>query len=152
MNSEHNNDPNKELGVAPEEKGRTDSVAIEGDRHHTHHDIPAHGHNLSTQKSVEENPDITLHYSHEHQHDHMHHGRTSLTARHDDILYAKGTTFDKSNVGDQDHSHHHHTKAGVSPTKISTNDVEDGQKHRFSRFYRKYKIFFHLFIWLVFTG
>ena len=170
MSSEQQNIPNKELEVGPQEQGRTDFVAVDGDRHHTHHDIPAHGHNPSTQHHVEQNPDLALHYSHEHQHDHLHHGRVSLAGRHDDILYAKGTNFDKSNITDQDHSHHHHIKAGIetndheysgssdaekgglTPTKVSTNDVEDGKKHRFSRFYRKYKIFFHLFIWLFFTG
>ena len=150
-----------------------DSIAAEGDWHKTHHDFQEHGHNPTLQRSVEENPDLTLHYSHEHQHNHMHHGRTSLSGRHDDILYAKGTTFDKPHIPDQDFSHHHSKlpshmidskdqaytetddteKGGFSPTKVSTNDsTNDGRKHRFSRFYRKYKIFFHLFIWLVFTA
>lgn len=29
---------------------------------------------------------------------------------------------------------------------------EENQKHGFSNFYSRYRIFFHLFIWLVFTG
>lgn len=147
-----------------------DSIAQEGNWHKTHHDFQEHGHNSSRQKSVEENPDIALHYSHEHQHNHMHHGRASLSGRHDDILYSKGV--DKAHVPDQDFSHHHKhpqvdtkdqlssesdpEKGGVSPTEVNTNETgitgEDGRKHRFSRFYRKHKIFFHLFIWLFFTG
>ena len=147
-----------------------DSIPAEGDWHKTHHDFQEHGHNTSTQKDVSENPDLTLHYSHEHQHNHMHHGRTSLSGRHDDILYAKGTTFDKPHVPDQDFSHHKlpsHSvdakdqaysesdpeKGGMSPTKISTNESgADGRKHRFSSFYRKYRIFFHIAIWLFFTA
>ncbi|ETN46366.1 uncharacterized protein HMPREF1541_00550 [Cyphellophora europaea CBS 101466] len=152
-----------------------DATAHEGERHHKGHDLPAHGHNPSTQPDVDQNPDLTLHYSHEHQHDHMHHGRTSLAGRHDDILYARGTTEDQ-HIGHQDHSHttHQHPKGahvgvdskdhsysetdaekgevGTDPTKVATNETDDGRNHRFSRFYRKYKIFFHLFIWLVFTG
>ena len=145
-----------------------DSVAQEGEWHKTHHDFQEHGHNPSRQKSVEENPDIALHYSHEHQHNHMHHNRTSLSGRHDDILYAKGV--DQPHIPKQDFSHHKHPshsvdtkdhdysesdpeKGGMSPTKVSTNENgDDGRKHRFSHFYRKYRIFFHLFIWLVFTG
>ena len=147
-----------------------DSIAQEGNWHKTHHDFQEHGHNPSRQQNVEENPDMALHYSHEHQHNHMHHGRASLSGRHDDILYSKDV--DNAHVPDQDFSHHHKhpqvdtkdhlssesdpEKGGMSPTKINTNETgitgEDGRKHRFSRFYRKYKIFFHLFIWLFFTG
>lgn len=153
----------------------TDAVAHEGERHGVHHDIPDHGHNPSLQKDVIENPDVTLHYSHEHQHNHMHHGRSSLADRHDDILFAKGTEIDNRHdfIVGQDHSHHHHAmkpsvdtkdhiysesgasdpeKGGLEAARIETNDTDDGQKHRFSRFYRKYKIFFHLFIWIVFTA
>lgn len=156
----------------------TDAVAHEGERHGVHHDIPDHGHNPSLQKDVIENPDITLHYSHEHQHNHMHHGRSSLVARHDELLYAKGSELDNRHdlIVNQDHSHHQHSlkpgmetietkdhiysesgtsdpeKSGFEATRIDTNETDDGQKHRFSRFYRKYKIFFHLFIWLVFTA
>jgi concentrative nucleoside transporter, CNT family len=168
MTSEQKTVPTTEPTVAPEH--RTDFAPEEGNKHITHHDIPEHGHNPSLQKDATPNPDLALHYSHEHQHDHMHHGRPSLAGRHDDILYAKGTEFEKSHVPEQDHSHHHHTKAGietsdheysgssdaekggVQPTRIDTNETDDPKKHRFSRFYRKYKIFFHIFIWLFFTG
>lgn len=153
----------------------TDAEAHEGERHGVHHDIPDHGHNPSLQKDVIENPDMTLHYSHEHQHNHMHHGRSSLVDRHDDILFAKGGAIDNRHdfIVDQDHSHHQHAmkptvdakdhvysetstsdpeKAGLETARIETNDTDDEQKHRFSRFYRKYKLFFHLFVWLVFTA
>ena len=147
-----------------------DSIAREGNWHKTHHDFQEHGHNPSSQKNVEENPDIALHYSHEHQHNHMHHAPAALGGRHDDILYSKGV--DKANVADQDFSHHHKhpqvdskdqfssesdpEKGGESATQVNTNETgvtgEDGRKHRFSRFYRKHRIFFHLAIWLFFTG
>jgi concentrative nucleoside transporter, CNT family len=154
-----------------------DATAHEGERHHQGHDLPAHGHNPSVQTGVRPNDDLALHYSHEHQHDHLHHGRTSLAGRHDDILFARGATEDQ-HIGHQDHSHtvNHHRKSaqvgvdskdhsgtysetdaekgdlGVEPTRVGTNETEDGRRHCFSRFYRKYKVFFHLFIWLVFTG
>lgn len=146
-----------------------DSIVQEGEWHKTHHDFGEHGHNPSLQKDVQENPDLALRYSHEHQHQHLHHGRNSLSGRHDDILYAKGV--DASHIPPQDYSHHHTVpensvdskdqrfsvtdaeKGDLSPSKVSTNEGERaGRKYRFSGFYSKYKIFFHLFIWLFFTG
>ena len=140
----------------------------------THHGIPEHGHNPSKQIGVEENPDLTLHYSHEHQHKHLHHGRPSLSGRDDEVLYAEGTTFDKSNIGEvgpQDYKTHHLlTQHPVDEKDCGAGDAEkgaigqmgvpdstssdqgDGRNHRFKRAYVKYKIFVHLFIWLFFTG
>jgi CNT family concentrative nucleoside transporter len=153
----------------------TDAPAEGGERRRTHHDIPDHGHNLSMQKSVDENPDLTLHYSHEHQHKHLHHGRPSLTGKHDEVLYAEGTTIDNHmafvNDNPQDYSKHQLRKPSeqihekdfsnsddaekgiTDPTRIATNSSEDdGKKHRISRTYAKYRIFVHIFIWLFFTA
>ncbi|KIY02232.1 uncharacterized protein Z520_02370 [Fonsecaea multimorphosa CBS 102226] len=150
-----------------------DAPAEGGERRRTHHDIPAHGHNPSMQKDVDENPDLALHYSHEHQHKHLHHGRPSLADRHDEVLYADGTTIDQhiGSKNPQDYVKHQlrqpsgpvnekdfitmgdAEKGDVDPTRVLTNTSEDdGRKHRFSRTYGKYKIFVHLFIWLLFTG
>lgn len=149
----------------------TDGHGEIGDRRHTHHDIPEHGHNPSKQTDVDENPDLTLHYSHEHQHNHLHHNRASLAGRHDDVLYADGTTFDKGNIGDvgpQDYRTHHLRPSQIDekdfiqrdaeqgdtdPSRVDTSSSEDdGRKHRVSRAYARYRIFVHLFIWLLFTG
>jgi CNT family concentrative nucleoside transporter len=152
-----------------------DAPAEGGERRRTHHDLPEHGHNPSLQKGVDENPDLTLHYSHEHQHKHLHHGRPSLTGKRDEVLYAEGTTADNHmafvNNNPQDYlkhqlrksSEHIHEKdfsnsddaekGTADPTRVMTNGSEDdGQKHRISRLYAKYKIFVHIFIWLFFTG
>ena len=155
-----------------------DATAHEGERHGVHHELPEHGHNPSSQRGVAQNEDMTLHYSHEHQHNHMHHAPGALSGRADDILFAKGTTLDKSNIHEQDHSHHAHShltmtetkdhiyndtttssdiekeaeKGDFNATRVDTNDIDDPKKHRFSRFYRKYRLFFHIFIWLVFTA
>lgn len=140
-----------------------------GERRRTHHDIPDHGHNLSTQKSVDVNPDLALHYSHEHQHKHLHHGRTSLAGRPDEVLFTDHTTVDKStvpDVGTQDYVKHQlhdplektpeygdAEKGTVDPSRVdSSNSEDDGHKHRFSRKYSSYKIFVHIFIWLFFTA
>ncbi|KIW19043.1 hypothetical protein PV08_03333 [Exophiala spinifera] len=139
-----------------------------------HHDIPEHGHNPSKQTGVDENPDLTLHYSHEHQHKHLHHDQHALSGRHDEILYAEGTTFDPSNIGEvgpQDYKTHHlrpqhhvdekdfiaaDAEKGVigkiGHPDSSDSDQGDSRSHRFRRAYVNYKIFVHLFIWLFFTG
>jgi len=161
--------PTKDTATGPSHP--VDAHGETGERRHTHHDIPDHGHNMSMQRSVDENPDLALHYSHEHQHKHLHHNRASLAGRHDEVLYSEGTTFDKSHIdnkGPQDYVHHtlrdpHNEKTEFhtdtekgaldEPTKLDSNGSEDdGQKHRVSRSYSKYKIFVHLFIWLLFTG
>lgn len=139
-----------------------------GERRMKHHDLPDHGHNISTQKSVDENPDLALHYSHEHQHMHLHHGRAALAGRADEVVFSDHTTVDKSNipdVSDQNYVKHHmqhadHTpgypdaeKGTVDPSRVdSSNSEDDGHKHRFSRKYSSYKIFVHIFIWLFFTA
>jgi CNT family concentrative nucleoside transporter len=147
------------------------AAAIAADKNdNTRHDFPAHGHNPSTQQGVDENPDLTLHYSHEHQHKHLHHGQKSITARdHEDVLYAEGTTFDRSNIDDQGPQNYktHHLrrsvdekaagysdpeKGALGPARVESSEEGDAKKHRMSRTYSKYKIFVHLFIWLVFTG
>ncbi|OAL39828.1 hypothetical protein AYO20_00740 [Fonsecaea nubica] len=151
----------------------TDAPAEIGDRRRTHHDIPAHGHNPSLQKDVDENPDLALHYSHEHQHKHLHHGRPSLSGRHDEVLYADGTTIDQHVAGKNPQDYVKHQlrhpseavnekdfitmddaeKGDVNPARVSTNgSEEEGKQHRLSRVYSKYKILVHLFIWLLFTG
>jgi len=159
---------------AEERIASSNADAEVGAHKQTHDSLPAQGHNFSSQGDVDTNPDLALHYSHEHQHNHMHHGRASIAGRHDDIVYSKGDTMDKHDIGGrnpQDYNTHHlrdggdrglHTvetdaeKGGMSAARLTPTDESsgsnDGKKHRFSRMYRKYKIFFHLFIWLVFTG
>src|ERR1700761_5796116 len=98
MSSDPDSIDPKEVRAATAEPAHvhaTDAPAEGGERRRTHHDIPEHGHNLSMQKSVDENPDLTLHYSHEHQHKHLHHGRTSLAGKRDEVLYAENTTADQ---------------------------------------------------------
>lgn len=124
------------------------------------------------QRSVDQNPDLALHYSHEHQHKHLHHGGPALAGRHDEVLYADHTTTDEHfvNKNPQDYvkhelrksSDHIHEKdfsssvdaekGAVDPTLTLAESSDDGRQHRVSRTYSKYKILVHLFIWLLFTG
>ena len=133
-----------------------------------HGDLPAHGHNASVQNNVDPNPDMALHYSHEHEHGHLHHGHKASIAHDQDskVAYSTGDPgrHDLLTRPDQDYSAHKlraedakefgvtdAEKGAVSPTRLSSEEG-DGKKHRVSAFYRKYRIFFHLAIWLLFTA
>lgn len=134
----------------------------------THGDLPAHGHNASPQQNVDPNPDITLHYSHEHQHPHLHHGHRASVQQDpsDRVVNATGGDEPRRDLlgkPEQDYTTHKlqqvkpefgvqdSEKGVISPTRLSSNE-EDGRKHRISWIYRKYRIVFHLAIWLLFTA
>lgn len=124
-----------------------------------------HGHNVSLQHNVEPNSDLALHYSREHQHQHLHHDARAEKGREDEVVYSKGTTFENSTVPDespQDHElyrRHHAEKNGTQVDDAEKGNIgpiieqeEDPKTHTFSTFYARFRIYFHLFIWLFFTG
>lgn len=151
-----------------------DAPAYSGPRSEIHHAVPEHGHNASLQHNVDPNPDLALHYSHEHQHGHVHHAPSALAHRHDDILYSSGNAEKHGGVDllekpSQDYTKHQLQNdgkmasvkeidtetGGMSPTRIISEDAtEPGRRGKwtFGRIYRRYRIVFHLFIWLLFTG
>jgi concentrative nucleoside transporter, CNT family len=125
-----------------------------------------HGHNTSTQHDVELNPDLALHLSQEHHHQHTHHSAHAQEGRTDEAVYSKGTTSEILTVSDADpqdhefHRRHHPEKNGfahgdaegggsIGPIQEEENNP---QTHTFSRFYVYSRIFFHVFIFLLFTG
>lgn len=123
--------------------------------------------NVSAQQHVLRNNDPALDRTLEHHHKHLHHDPNAERAREDDVLYSKGTTTDKGTIPHQDpqdhdlsrRKHANVTTNGASETKdIEQLDLdridseEDPQTHTFSNFYRRYRIFFHIFIWIFFTG
>jgi CNT family concentrative nucleoside transporter len=124
-------------------------------------------------------PDLALHASHEHTHQHLHHDARAEKGRTEEVVYSTGTTAEKSVIPDQDpldnvmhrrqHAGEHSPEHGVfeKETGIAYNDKsydaekgeitlsgeeKDPKSHKFSRFYAKYRIFFHLFFLLLFTG
>ena len=121
-------------------------------------------HNASAQHSVAENGDPALDTSHEPPHRHLHH------ADHPELVelaYSEGTTIEKSTIPHQDNQYHDLARrrhvdlskpsAGVEDKEkgdLSLNELEedDPRTHTLSNFYRKYRIFFHLFVWLFFSG
>ena len=111
-----------------------------------------HNHNASPQQHVAANNDPALRKDHEHQHPHLHHDANAKKDREDKVVYAEDTAMGSAPM-----------PTNTSKKPIDTVDVEkdplaqlqseeDPQSHRLSSFYSRYRMFFHLFIWLVFTG
>lgn len=119
------------------------------------------------------NNDPALDTAREHDHGHMHH---APGAAHDDnVTYSKDTTAEPSIIPAQDplddnlrrRAHpekngHYDEKNGalnydpekgsLSPIGASVTQEEDPKRRGFSGFYKKYRVFFHAAIWLLFTG
>lgn len=130
-------------------------------------------HNYSSQTDVVKSDDPALDISREHHHNHLHHSARAEKGREDEVVYAMGTTDEKSNIPDpdrMDHSLHnrHHPERPMDKKNDIGIDYEDREKgygsedhsgegevsrgHNLKRFYRHYKVFIHIAILLVFTG
>lgn len=129
--------------------------------------LPQHGHNVSSQQNVSSNPDLALHFSHEHQHPHVHHGIRAGQAKEDDVVYSRGYNSEKSNVPTQSPLDSHHQAHHKSTKRDSVSLREDPEKGRVSTeslsadnnhktekpsFYPKYKIYFHGLFLALMTG
>ncbi|KAI1488619.1 H+/nucleoside cotransporter-like protein [Biscogniauxia mediterranea] len=115
----------------------------------------AEGHNALPQIGVAPNPDPALDISNEHRHAHLHHGGAAADhANHPDEPVYSSVTPEKS-----------FDKARDFPaTEKFVNDEESGnvghiQKHddtsiwhMLGVWYRRFKIYVHLFVWLVWTA
>ncbi|KAI0882948.1 H+/nucleoside cotransporter-like protein [Annulohypoxylon maeteangense] len=113
------------------------------------------GHNASPQEGVAPNPDPVLEFANEHHHAHLHHGGLAANpANHpDEVVYSTSSpqkSLDKP---------HDYSAAEKSVTDEESGNIGhiggDGSEKRpsiLSRYYRKYRAYVHLFIWLVFTA
>jgi CNT family concentrative nucleoside transporter len=145
--------------------------------HQNHHaDISREGHNSSPMPGVVRNNDPALDLAREHDHTHLHHGAHAAAAHHDNIVYTKGTTYNEPSIipaadpnDDALHRRHLHgehdvEKSGglygeekVSMSKDrSSSDPDlaevDPKRNVVGDFYAQYRLFFHIFIGMVFTG
>lgn len=124
-------------------------------------------HNASNQHQIAPNRDPALDLAHERHHGHLHHDASAEKCREDELVYSKDTTFEKSTIpyqAPQDHDLYRRHQPNDDPGLIEVIDSkkgalssppleeEDPQFHKFSSFYARYRIFFHLFLWLFFTG
>lgn len=124
-------------------------------------------HNASAQHHVVENDDPAFDKSNEHPLRHLHHTEHAGQGSIHDPVYSEGTTSEKSTIPHQESQHHELARRrSVDPSNVGAGmrdtekgdlspgglEEEDPQTHTFSSFYRRYRIFFHLFVWLFFTG
>ena len=127
----------------------------------------SNGHNASSQQNVIENDDPARDDSHEHNHRHIHHDQHTEQGKQEEVAYSKNTTFEKGKIpyqDPQDYDLAHRRYADPSRANDTMQDAEkavtspdrSGEKsprtHTLSNFYIKHRIFFHIFIWLFFTG
>jgi CNT family concentrative nucleoside transporter len=134
-------------------------------------------HNSSPMPGVVPNPDPALDIAHEHHHSHLHHGaHAHAELRDEKVAYTTGTTNEPSVIPTPDpnddalHRLGHPERKEVDVEKNGAYyeaehgslekeshangaaEEVDPKRHSFSRFYRKYRIFFHILIGAFFTG
>ena len=125
-------------------------------------------HNASWQDSVASNPDPALNMSHEHKHSHLHHSAAALRGQErETVVYSAGVNPDRSILPeDKTHEQHVHQRwratskdidvdnaeKGAIVDSIETASSEEKKRGRFASFYARWRIFFHIFIFLFFTG
>lgn len=133
-----------------------------------YHDVTADVvHNVSTQDHVAPNHDPAPDLVYEHHHGHLQHDASSEKGRGIESVYSKGSAFEKSSIPyhahyDRDLPQRHPSDKGpgsvgaIDAEKIAMNsppsEEEDPQSQKVSAFYARYRIYFHLFLWLFFTG
>ncbi|KAK7720591.1 hypothetical protein SLS57_005370 [Botryosphaeria dothidea] len=126
-------------------------------------------HNSSPQVNVVPNADPALDVSREHFHPHLHHDDHAEKGHKDEIAYTHGTTQDPPRIPVESELHHRTAYPEKNMEKNAAIDIDDAEKGSTSpvttargeeekkrgpvgRFYSRFRIFFHLFIWLFFTG
>ena len=123
---------------------------------------------MALTREVVPNDDPALDVAHEHRHTHLHHDENAEKGRQDEVAYSKGTTDEKSTIPHQDLQDHDLARPkhreSAKDTPIVTDNLSNAEKagsgseeldpqtHTVSNFYRKYRLVFHLFVWMVFTG
>jgi CNT family concentrative nucleoside transporter len=135
-------------------------------------DIKRGDHNASPMTGVAHNPDPALDISHEHHHEHLHHTAFAEKGHTEHVAYTTGTTDEPSIIPHADHRDHHlhlHERTSVDVEKNGgldvknhgsldrreSDDVVEGDAPRrrtFKSYYRQYKVFFHVFLAMLFTG
>lgn len=106
--------------------------------------------NTLPQDRVAQNNDPVLDPAHQHHHGHLHHDVPVEKGNEDEMVYSNGSAIDESTIPDQiTHDHDIHKSEGTHQNDI---EVGDPQSQKPPGLYTRYRIFFHLFIWLFFTG
>ena len=126
----------------------------------------ARDNNPSPKQNVVKDSHPTLQDSTDHHHDHVQYNIQSRKSQENDVTHSYDAFLEGNTVHHQDSQdceRHRERNAdmreelavAVDPEQSNgglSRFEEDAQSHTFSTFYRKYRVFFHLFIWAVFTG
>ena len=126
----------------------------------------ARDNNPSPKQNVVKDGHTALQNSTEHHHDHVQDNIQSRKSQENDVAHSYDAASDGNTVhhrDSQDSERHRKRHAdmrkelavAVDPEQNNvglSRFEEDAQSHTFSTFYKKYRVFFHLFIWAVFTG
>ncbi|KAI1074036.1 H+/nucleoside cotransporter [Whalleya microplaca] len=110
------------------------------------------GRNSSTQEGIAPNPDPALDIENQHHHEHLHH-RGSTNHLDEEVVYS--TTSPKKSVEKpQDYATAEKSVTDEESGNVGVIGREDGdgKKHYISSFYRRFRAYVHLFIWLLFTA
>lgn len=123
-----------------------------------------HNHNASIEHNVAESQDST---PDEHNYGHLYPNTPIDRSQKEEIISIKSTTNEKSKRPDEERQEpslqrkvHPDISKSLPSKVINAENAELGheasevdlQAHLLSNFYIKYRIFFHLLIWLFFTG
>jgi hypothetical protein len=124
------------------------------------------GHNASPQVGVDVNPDSALDYGHEHRHPHTHHHGAAAASKEktDDVMYTTGTTEKAHDLMDtpaQDYTTHklqdQAFEKSMDEESGNVGNIHDEAetrtpRSRYSVYYRKFRPFIPIVVWLVFTA
>jgi concentrative nucleoside transporter, CNT family len=121
---------------------------------------PTPSQKATTPDGLRRNSDPALQESHQHRHEHLHHSPRVDAHDHHDPVYTKGTTFGSTLVPEQDKLHKHEGEKNGLPeysdqekNGVITRDEEEGERPSGAKaYYRRFRPFVHLFIFLLFTG
>lgn len=103
--------------------------------------------NTLPQDRIAQNNDPILDPAH---HDHLHHDVPVKKGNDDEMAYSNRSAIDKSTIPDQTtHDHDVHKSEGTHQHDI---EVVDPRPPKSLGLYTRYRIIFHLLIWLFFTG
>ena len=109
--------------------------------------------NAPSPESDESNNKSASSKSLEYQHAHLHHTANAKNGGEDEVLYSHGKTPIQNAAGSANVSQGPSHPAEPEKRSLDQFSVEeDPQSHTLSAFYSRYRLFFHLFVWLVFTG
>lgn len=136
-------------------------------------------HNSSPMPGVVQNPDPALDIAHQHHHSHLHHGAHAHAELADQkVAYTQGTTLNEPRIipaqdpnDDALHRLNHperkeldieksaggyyETEHGSLEKDSNANGIAeetDPKRHKYSGYYRQFRIFIHIFIGMLFTG